>query len=172
MKVLPLVCFLFLILGSTVNAQSNEQEYREVTWDDLMPEGWIPNIPSDPQFFDHGSVDIVQLDAQQKAQTEIAPVVNSLDQQKLRLPGYIIPIKLEGEAVSEFLLVPYLGACIHVPPPPENQMVYVTLEEPLDSIELWAPVWVNGLMTTQLEITEYATAGYHMKQAETELYQY
>ena len=42
------------------------------------------------------------------------------------------------------MLVPYVGACIHVPPPPPNQLVYVTTDKPWDTMTLWEPVWVTG----------------------------
>lgn len=178
MKRLNLPFMLLALLAFTALTQAADQksmEYREVTWDDLMPEGWMPPIQDEaPDVFGYHE-EAVPLDTnplEQGQKTEIAPVVQTLDKQKIKLPGYIIPIKMNGQSVSEFLLVPYVGACIHVPPPPENQMVYVTLEEPLEATELWAPVWVSGVMTTQLAFTEFATAGYHMKQAVTELYEF
>lgn len=55
-----------------------------------------------------------------------APVVKALDGQNIRLPGYIVPLEVSEEGrTTEFLLVPYFGACIHVPPPPSNQIVHV-----------------------------------------------
>jgi hypothetical protein len=52
-----------------------------------------------------------------------------LDGQNIRLPGYIVPLEVSEEGrTTEFLLVPYFGACIHVPPPPSNQIVHVKSE--------------------------------------------
>ena len=52
----------------------------------------------------------------------------SLDGATVRLPGFIIPLDARRDGVlDEFLLVPYFGACIHVPPPPPNQLVYVRM---------------------------------------------
>ena len=50
-------------------------------------------------------------------------VVASLDGRRVRLSGYVVPLKHKGIRVSEFLLVPYVGACIHVPAPPWNQII-------------------------------------------------
>ena len=73
-----------------------------------------------------------------------------LDGQRIRMPGYLLPLEFDGRKVSEFLLVPYVGACIHTPPPPPNQIVHVTAKngfEPGDG--LYTPVWVDGLMKTE-----------------------
>ncbi|MCB1814569.1 MAG: DUF3299 domain-containing protein, partial [Candidatus Competibacteraceae bacterium] len=61
--------------------------------------------------------------AKQRAQAE--SVVDQLDGRDVRIPGFLLPLNYEGEKVTEFLLVPVVGACIHVPPPPPNQMVHV-----------------------------------------------
>ena len=70
-----------------------------------------------------------------------------LDSQHIRMPGYLLPLEFEGRKVHEFLLVPYVGACIHTPPPPPNQIVYVTARDGFELGEgLYTPVWVAGLM--------------------------
>jgi hypothetical protein len=73
-------------------------------------------------------------------------VVEKLNNQNVRIPGYLLPIEASECRVSEFLLVPYVGACIHVPPPPPNQIVHVnyTQKEGYKSSKLFEPVWVNG----------------------------
>lgn len=76
-------------------------------------------------------------------------VVGDLDGQVVRLPGYALPFDMQGLAISNFLLVPYLGACIHVPPPPVNQMVLVRLKEPYTAKGLYDPVWVTGRLKTE-----------------------
>ena len=76
-------------------------------------------------------------------------VDDGLDGQVVRIPGYALPLEFAGIAVKELLLVPYFGACIHVPPPPPNQMVFVTLDEPYVVNELFAPVWITGRMSVK-----------------------
>ncbi len=64
-----------------------------------------------------------------RQQAPDAPVVKSLDGQQVKLPGYIVPLEVNEEGrTTEFLLVPYYGACIHVPPPPPNQIVHIFSE--------------------------------------------
>lgn len=73
-----------------------------------------------------------------------------LDGKPVRIPGYLLPLEFEGDRVSEFLLVPYVGACIHTPPPPPNQIVHVKTDNAYTTDGgLYTPVWVNGLMKTE-----------------------
>ena len=67
----------------------------------------------------------------------------------MRIPGYLLPLEFDGAGVSEFLLVPYVGACIHAPPPPPNQIVHVRLEGSYATSELYTPVWVAGLLRAE-----------------------
>lgn len=76
-------------------------------------------------------------------------VVNGLDGQHIRMPGYALPLGFSGSKITEFLLVPWVGACIHTPPPPPNQIVYVSIEEGFKSNGPFTPVWVSGEMKVQ-----------------------
>ena len=73
-------------------------------------------------------------------------VVPELNGQQVKLPGYLLPLEFDQKKVTEFLLVPWFGACIHTPPPPPNQIVFVTMEEGYGNTEQFAPVWVWGEM--------------------------
>jgi hypothetical protein len=86
-------------------------------------------------------------DFQAKAMARDNEVVGGLDAQTIRMPGYVLPLEFSGDEVTEFLLVPYVGACIHVPPPPPNQIVYVRARQPFKSEGLFAAIWVTGKMT-------------------------
>ena len=73
-----------------------------------------------------------------------------LNGKKIRLPGYLLPLEFENKNVTEFLLVPWVGACIHTPPPPPNQIVHVKLENGFNiGDEVFTAVWVNGVMKTE-----------------------
>jgi|GEM_PF-271088 len=67
-----------------------------------------------------------------------------LDGKQIRIPGYLLPLEYDGKKVTEFLLVPWVGACIHTPAPPSNQIVYVTLEQAFEVRSQFEPVWVTG----------------------------
>jgi hypothetical protein len=66
----------------------------------------------------------------------------------IRIPGYVLPLEFDGSLVTEFLLVPYVGACIHSPAPPPNQIVHVTAHAPFANEGMFAPVWVDGVLAT------------------------
>lgn len=80
-----------------------------------------------------------------------AQAVNTkLDGEAVRMGGYLLPLEYTGKKVTEFLLVPWVGACIHTPPPPPNQIVHVKLAEGYEtSGGPFAPVWVYGVMRTE-----------------------
>ena len=97
----------------------------------------------------------------------------------LRMPGYALPLEYDGKKVTEFLLVPWVGACIHTPPPPPNQIVYVSLEQGFEVRSRFEPVWVTGKMeigaaTKNLYLidgTSDISIGYSIKGASAERYQ-
>lgn len=76
-------------------------------------------------------------------------MVEGLAGRRVTLPGYALPLEVSPDGVREFLLVPYVGACIHVPPPPANQMVYVTAEDEVVVDGLYQPVEVTGLLAIE-----------------------
>jgi len=73
-------------------------------------------------------------------------VREDLDGQTIRMPGYLLPLDITEGEVVEFLLVPWVGACIHTPPPPPNQIVYVQATTPWEVRSQWEPVFVEGTM--------------------------
>jgi uncharacterized protein len=89
-----------------------------------------------------------------------APVVQGLDGKRVHIGGYVVPLDFEATRVKEFLLVPFIGACIHVPPPPANQIVYVKAEQGFDVQGTFDPVWVTGTLTVTSTFTGLAEAGY------------
>ena len=75
-------------------------------------------------------------------------VVEELDGKVVRIPGYLLPLEFSGKKVTEFVLVPWVGACIHTPPPPPNQIVHVKPDQPVEMMGMFAPVWVTGPLDT------------------------
>jgi hypothetical protein len=83
-------------------------------------------------------------------QRALAKALNpSVDGQVVRLPGYVLPLEFSGKQVTEFLLVPWVGACIHTPPPPPNQIVHVVADKPFDVSGMYDAVWVTGRMAAR-----------------------
>jgi hypothetical protein len=85
---------------------------------------------------------------ERRAKTQLAN--EELNGKPVRIPGYLLPLEFDGDRVTEFFLVPYVGACIHTPPPPPNQIVHVRTDEGFTTDGgLYTPVWVNGLIKTE-----------------------
>jgi hypothetical protein len=107
-------------------------------------------------------------------------IVKELNGQSVRIPGYLLPLEMSGAKATEFLLVPYVGACIHVPPPPRNQIVYVQTppQKGYTSKNLFEPVWVTGVISAQSMVKDLflvdGTAdidiGYSMQATQVEPY--
>lgn len=78
-------------------------------------------------------------------------VVPDLDNASVVMPGFILPLEYAGTKVTEFLLVPWVGACIHAPPPPANQIVHVVVGKKMamESKKLFEPVSVTGTLFTK-----------------------
>ena len=156
-------------LAAAEPSPAAQDDVRELEWEDLMPEDWDPFSGLDALMSD----DVQNLaDDSAQAQTLMnayreairsAPVVGELDGQQVRLPGFVVPLDFEDTETSEFLLVPYFGACIHVPPPPSNQIVYVKTVAGYPLEELFDPVWVTGEISAQAHRNEVGDAGYTMQ---------
>lgn len=93
-------------------------------------------------------------------------VVSELDGQRVRIGGYIVPLDFEATDITEFLLVPFVGACIHVPPPPANQIIYVKAADGFKITEVFDPVYVTGKMQAKGAVTGLAEAGYTIQAEE------
>lgn len=151
--------------------------YREITWDNLMPadftaDALMAKYEDQLAEIEDGSPEAVELYSKMQEEFNNAPVNEVIDETLVRLPGFIAPLNYTGELITEFLLVPYFGACIHVPPPPVNQTVLVkTVEgEGIKAEDSYSPIWVMGRLTTEASTTQLASAGYHIQEAIIEPY--
>ena len=91
-----------------------------------------------------------------------APVVDTFDGKRVKIPGFVVPLEGTAELTTEFLLVPYFGACIHVPPPPSNQIVYVKFEEGVRIDNIYDAIWVTGELSTDGWKGDIASVGYRL----------
>ena len=126
----------------------------DLDWDDLLPKGQATLPRALQSLTQHDGPD---LSSQQPASTGVRSDWNG---QIVRLSGFIVPVDVSGTGVTAFILVPYVGACIHVPPPPANQLVFVTTGEPYESKGLYAPVSVTGMFGVSAMSTHLAQIGY------------
>lgn len=137
----------------------------EITWEELLP----PGLPYS-EIIGEGEMDELN-DTWRPIFDENATKLNpKFDGAYIKMPGYIIPIDLSTDGVTSFVLVPYVGACIHTPPPPPNQLVFVTTDTPWSSDDLWEAVWVTGHIQHEIQSTEVAETGYVLKADAMEVY--
>lgn len=143
-----LLCVFTTILSLSARAAD---EPVEVYWEDLVPEGFNELAP--PSVQHNGEMSQLQPDA---------PIVDRFNQKRVKIPGFVVPLEGTDELTTEFLLVPYFGACIHVPPPPSNQIVYVKFEEGIAIDNIYDAIWVTGVLSTDGWQGDIASVGYRL----------
>ncbi len=144
-----------------------DDDVTELSWEDLIPDGdggvLLKSLRS-MGVIEHGQL------STGFEQPEAHAVTDAYDGMTVRLPGYIIPLDFEATGVTTFILAPFVGACIHVPPPPANQLVLVTTEVPYEYDGFFDPVYVTGMFGTIAAGTELAVIGYAMSADRIEPY--
>ena len=161
--------------------------YRSLIWIDLLPDEDLRALLNPPAILhiggEDGSVQQQSLrrddngdfldpeDDPFQLALESTNVRPELDGQRVRISGFIVPVEYnEDERVTEFFLVPYFGACIHVPPPPPNQLLYVTYPEGVKLPSIFDGYTISGLLRTQITDNAMALSAYRMDAAIIELY--
>src|SRR4029453_11969102 len=153
---------LLTALGATIacggpNTLQAVEAPIELQWHQLVP----PTPPKPPRAFlaGRGAVDLGKLGGPDdgtpappplpegrwmstlvRKDAMPAPVVESLGGKRVHIGGYVVPLSFEATRVTDFLLVPFVGACIHVPPPPANQIIYVKINQGFDVQGTFDPV--------------------------------
>jgi uncharacterized protein len=155
---------------------ANSAGYTEIRWDDLVPKGWDPA----KLIKDQGGGNLAALqDGDPKAAAMLqqlrevwdnAPTEPALDGARVKLPGYLVPLEEVAAGHTEFLLVPYFGACIHTPPPPANQIVLVVPAKPAGGLRSMDTVWVSGTLKTTRSNSPMGASGYRLEAALVERY--
>lgn len=128
----------------------------DITWTDLVPDSGEVSVPS---LLERGVVQHGEMNTP-SAQQDVGQVTEAYNGKLVRIPGYLVPLDYSGTGVTSALLVPYVGACIHVPPPPPNQLIFVTIGDPYQSNGLFEPVYVTGIFGTAATSTQLADVGY------------
>lgn len=161
--------------GKSGNADTTaaSSEYPLIDWLKLTPASWdgttllkevdLSNMQDDdPKAF--------ALLKKLKKQWSNAPVVKSLDGKAVTIKGYPVPLDGNADFIKDFLLVPYFGACIHTPPPPSNQIIYVHLKGlpiPYESMDAFTDstgaLAVRGILKVVHSSSALGEAGYQMQ---------
>ena len=138
---------------------------RTIQWDGLVPAGWDP-------FKEFKNLDLASLNdadpranellAKMRKAWDNAPVNPVLVGQLVRIPGFVVPLEEGKNGMTEFLLVPYFGACVHTPPPPSNQIIHVLPKTPAKGLRSMDTVWITGVLTTLQTDSYMGTASWRL----------
>ncbi len=159
--------------GAAPASVAKPSPYRVVKWEDLIPADWDPMKGfKDLNFQDLGDADprAMKMLEELRAWWDKAPVRQDINKTLIRIPGFVIPLERQKDRMTEFLLVPYFGACIHTPPPPSNQMIHAVVERPVAGFRSMDPAWISGEIETIRSDTGYGAASYRMKVTLVEAY--
>ncbi len=161
--------------GTVQAAEPGKTGAIELDWDALIPADWRLDKLMDEYNADNLSDDdprAKELMEKLKTFWKESPVVHDYDGKIVKLPGFVVPLEMDAKAIQEFLLVPYYGACIHTPPPPPNQTVYVVIEK-MHAYhgQLFDTVWVTGTIRVEKRSSELGAAGYRIEARKVEPYQ-
>ncbi len=163
-----LAALLFLACA----AQAAE-DWPELKWEALVPKGWDPRkafAGLDLSRLDDADPRAIEALEKLKQAWDEAPAEPTLNGRRVRIAGFALPLERQGDKVSELLLVPYFGACIHSPPPPANQIIHARLAKPAPGIATMMPVWLFGTLKAERRQTTWGTAGYRLSVERVEPY--
>ncbi len=163
-----------LIVGSTIS-QAEEVVKDSSTFaledDELFP--LIPEVSQDGYIhLEWDSLMPVNFGAQNNGNASQVELVQELIGKKISIPGFVVPLDFNDGKVFKFLFVPYMGACVHFPPPPPNQLIYAEMKEGLVLEEQWAPLEIYGTLGAEYVETDIGAAGYTLAVEEIKPFQY
>jgi hypothetical protein len=142
------------------------RDFKLTTWEELVPKDWDPmkelrglNL----DMLSDGDPRAQEALNRLKRAWDTAPTEPSMDNQRIRIAGFVVPLEGESDQLREFLLVPYFGACIHVPPPPANQIIHVKSVKPIKGVRTMHTLWVSGRLRAAISDTAMGTSAYRME---------
>lgn len=154
-----------------------EEGFLPLKWEGLIAPGYdadsiLKKYNPIISLLEEGSEDANKLYEKMQAEYDKAPTNDSLANKKVSIPGFIAPLEQKNGIISEFLLVPYFGACIHSPAPPVNQTVHVKVGEKhgISVEDAYDPIWVSGELLIDKTTTDIGSAGYKVEEAMIQKY--
>ena len=175
-----------LIATSAPAFSADAQSYEDIDWTELMPAEDLSALLNRPAFLDDiadGSAQDAldsfqqrQLEDEQAQQYQAAlsstRVIQEFDGKAIRIPGFIVPLEQnEDKEVTRFFIVPYFGACLHMPPPPPNQILYVESEHGITLENLYDPYWFEGIVSIEQKVDAMGTSAYSLSLDNYALYE-
>lgn len=163
-----------------------KSDYETIDWVDLMPKEDYEALSNPPAYItdvEEGSFEDQISDQMQNAiaaakddpyqqALKSDKVIPEMDGKAVRIPGFVVPLEFDDDQmIYQFFLVPFFGACIHVPPPPPNQIIFVDYPEGFRRRALFDPFWISGKLATSIVQNEVATSAYTMQMHYIEAYE-
>ena len=156
-------------------AEGTSQKYETVEWIDLLPKDDLEALLNPPEYVtnieENSAEDVIssqlrgdtsntKADRYQQALNS-SRIVSKMNGSAIRIPGFIVPLDFsDKQTITQFFLVPWFGACIHLPPPPPNQIILTNYPKGLKLESLYEPFWISGVLKTSLVENELASAAY------------
>ncbi|MDA9557803.1 DUF3299 domain-containing protein [Vibrio sp.] len=137
---------------------NNDEVIQHLKWIDLVPESERAGLKKDDNILNNQH----SKNAAPAKQSQSGAVRQELNNITISISGYVIPLEGDGRIITEFLLVPYFGACVHVPPPPPNQILLVKFPQGAPSPQAWDVITVTGTLSTDSEGIGGIQTGYNM----------
>lgn len=159
--------------------------FKTIEWTDLIPKEDLDALLNPPSYITDIEDGSVEDQISSQIQNAVAAanddryqqalvstdVIPEMDGKAIRIPGFIVPLEFDDDqTITQFFLVPFFGACIHVPPPPPNQIIYINYPEGIKLNALYDPFWISGILKTLLIENELATAAYTINMQYFEIY--
>ncbi len=153
MKTKHILILLVAMMSFSLPSYAKQEDVLKLDWIDLIPE-------AERNQFDKQGMPAINHSGDVMMQSKLGSVRPELNGSTVKIPGFVIPLEGNENIVTEFLLVPYFGACIHVPPPPPNQIIYVKFPKGAPVQELWDVIYVIGTLKTETISHDLAETGY------------
>ncbi|MFK7865407.1 MAG: DUF3299 domain-containing protein [Pseudohongiellaceae bacterium] len=169
---------LLLPFGLQLSYAQNQGEFREIEWRELFSQADLESILNPPEIIHEGNGWEEQLQASEEGEAylnalESVDINPELIDKNVLIPGFIVPLAYNAKRrVTEFFLVPFFGACIHLPPPPPNQIIYVSYDRGVELNNFYDAYSVHGLLTSDIVSNDTATSAYRMEAAGVSIYSY
>lgn len=178
MRNLLVFCCLSLFACSQLAFAQNQDSVREVEWVDLLNKSDLDTIIKPPELSHDGYGWQDQLQETDEGEAYLnamqsADINPKLINKRIMIPGFIVPTAYNSDRkVTEFFLVPFFGACIHLPPPPPNQIIYVTYERGVELQNFYDAYTVHGVLTSELVENDLATSAYSLTAEGVSIYSF
>ncbi len=183
---ISIASFQILILSSLISFSHADKLFKEVEWIELIPQDDLDALLNPPEALfdiaDGSQQDSVDSFTEQNFEDEKAQrfqqalrstkVVEEMAEQNIKIPGFIVPLETsDDEKITEYFIVPYFGACLHMPPPPPNQIIFAKSSEGIMLTHLSQPFWFEGKLKIEKQENELGVAAYSLAMSKVTPYE-